>query len=127
MKWIKLFESYNQQDKIKKANEMFCYFGLKRTLTKNLTELTWVEPKQVYIGPYSKTKVMFKDKKNQSMYISPNYVLKIIMNFRHQYVNTLQEWTNIGKVVTINTNFVVTILLKVLEDFFELKIAIDTK
>lgn len=128
MKWIKLFESYNKQDKINKANEIFCYFGLERTFTKSLAELTWVESRQVYIDPSSKTKVMFRDEKIQSLRISPTYVLKIMRIFCHEYVNKLQFSSAMNSLTAQleNTNFVVKILLRVLADFFELKIAIDT-
>ena len=84
MKWIKLFESYNKQDKVNKANEIFCYFGLERTFTKSLAELTWVESRQVYITPSNQIVISF-DSAKRILRIKSTYINKNVDNFIRDY------------------------------------------
>lgn len=90
MKWIKLFETYNQQDKINKVNEIFYYFAFKKIITKSLTELKWVSSRQVYITS-SNHKVISIDSAKRFLRIDSNYLNKNVDNFIKKYAKNKTE------------------------------------
>lgn len=90
MRWIKLFETYNQQDKINKVNEIFYYFAFKKIITKSLTELKWVSSRQVYITS-SNHKVISIDSAKRFLRIDSNYLNKNVDNFIKKYAKNKTE------------------------------------